>query len=177
MGFEWLIVIVIRLLVPLTILRWPLFGGILAIIADNLDVVILDFLHTPDFGPYNVVDKYLDIYYLALEVFVSLRWKNSWAKKTSIFLFIYRLVGTLAYELTGIRALLFIFPNLFENFFIFYVIYTKVVKKDRLTNWKSLFIVNFILLMPKEFQEYMLHVSQYPIYGWIRENIFSLFKF
>lgn len=172
MLLPWIVIILIRLLVPLVIFRWALFGGILAIIADNLDVVILDALHVSNFGPYNQTDKILDLYYLAIECVVSLRWQNKLARNTSIFLFIYRLIGTIIYEITNIRGLLFIFPNLFENFFIFYLIYKKIIKKDRLTSIKAILVVNFLLLIPKEFQEYMLHVAEFPIYDWIKHNIF-----
>ena len=39
------------------------------------------------------------------------------------FLFYYRLVGVLAFELTGARAMLLIFPNTFEFFFIAYEVH------------------------------------------------------
>ncbi len=37
-----IIVIALRLAVPLTILRWPLSGGLLSLVVDALDVVLVD---------------------------------------------------------------------------------------------------------------------------------------
>ncbi len=72
----WAIVITIRLLVPLTIFRWNLWGSILSIIADNLDVIILDFLGVKDFTLYNQIDKYLDTYFYLIQGYTMLFWKN-----------------------------------------------------------------------------------------------------
>jgi hypothetical protein len=176
MGLEWILVIGLRLVLPLTILRWPLFGALVAFTADTFDVVLLDFLGVQDFSPYSRFDKILDLYYLTLELIVSLKWANRYARKTSLFLYSYRLAGTIIFELTGLRWLLFVFPNLFESFFLFYLIYKKVVKTDRLTSWKWIFVVNLLLLIPKQIQEYFLHVQEFPIYVWINDNVFSLFR-
>ena len=176
MLFPWIVVFVVRLLVPLTLFRWTIFGAFASIVADNLDVVILDFLHVANFGPYNQVDKILDLYYLGIECLISLKWQNKLARNTSVFLFLYRLVGTILYEITNIRGLLFIFPNLFENFFVFYIIYKSVAKKDRLTSLKAIIIVNLILLIPKEIQEYALHVAEFPVYDWIKGNTLLILR-
>ncbi|MGH7535778.1 MAG: hypothetical protein ACREMG_09345, partial [Gemmatimonadales bacterium] len=64
------IVIVLRLVLPLTILRWPLAGGVLALVLDALDVVLVDAIagalgEPGEFGPfYAQIDKWLDTYYL-----------------------------------------------------------------------------------------------------------------
>ena len=44
MTAETLIIVAIRLLVPVTILRWPLLGGVLSLIADALDIVLATLL-------------------------------------------------------------------------------------------------------------------------------------
>lgn len=170
----WIVVVIIRLLVPLTLLRWPLFGAIAAMVADALDVVMLNLFGVQNYAPYNTVDKFLDTYYLAIEAYISWRWTNQLARKTSIFLFIYRLIGVILYEVTQVRLLLFIFPNLFENFFIFYLVMKKVSKKDYVSSWRNVAIILIFLLIPKLFQEYMLHVTQFPIYRVIHDNIYPL---
>ena len=50
------LVIALRLVLPLSILRWPLAGGLLAMAVDGLDVVLLEgfapiFGEAPEFGP------------------------------------------------------------------------------------------------------------------------------
>lgn len=172
---QWVIVILFRLLVPLTIFRWPFFGSLLALIADNLDVVILDYLGVKDFGLYNPVDKSLDIYYHLIQGYVSLRWSNLMAKRASLTLLGYRIVGVILYELTQFRILLFIFPNVYELFFLFYTGYKRIIGKDPFKTLKSLIFITLLLTIPKLFQEYMLHITQFPIYMWIKENIFVFF--
>ena len=72
---------------------------------------------------YQGYDKALDIYYLAIAYIATLRnWTNYAAVRISRFLFYYRLVGVVLFELTQIRWLLLVFPNVFEYFFIFYEI-------------------------------------------------------
>jgi hypothetical protein len=93
------LVIALRVLVPLTILRWPLGGALLAMAFDALDVVLVDSigLLTGETGGfrsnYQTIDKSLDIYYMSIEALVSLRWTNHLARNASIVLFVYRIVG------------------------------------------------------------------------------------
>ncbi len=47
-------------------------------------------------------------------------WWNLSAFKASRFLYFYRLVGVVIFELSQLRLVLMIFPNTFEYFFIFY---------------------------------------------------------
>ncbi len=175
---EWILVVVIRLLIPLTILRWNLFGSVLAIIADNLDVVILDLLGVKEFAPYNRVDKFLDTYMYLIQGYTLFFFankhsfsSNKFVKKLGIFLLAYRLVGVVIYELTDIRALLFVFPNLFIFFYMYYLIFKKIFKKEPFINLKSALPALSVLLILKLGHEYMLHVAQFPIYQWLKDNI------
>ena len=50
------LVIAIRIVIPLTILRWPLAGGLIAVVVDAVDVALVDAFATllgepPEFGP------------------------------------------------------------------------------------------------------------------------------
>lgn len=168
---EWVVVVLIRLIVPLTILRWNLFGSVLAIIADNFDVVILDFLGVKEFAPYNRVDKFLDTYFYLIAGYTILFWKNTFAKRVGIFLFVYRLIGVVIYELTDLRFLLFVFPNLFIFFYMYYLIYMKIFKKEPFVNWVQAVPALTMLLILKLMHEYMLHVAQFPIYQWIKDHL------
>ena len=129
---EWVFVVLIRLAVPLLILRWNLFGSILAIIADNLDVVILDFLGVKEFAPYNRVDKFLDTYFYLIAGYTIWFWKNQFAKRVGIFLLVYRLIGVMIYELTDLRFLLFVFRT-YLYFSICTTLYSRrCLRKSRL---------------------------------------------
>jgi hypothetical protein len=120
-----IIIFGLRLLVPLTIFRWPLWGGLASLIIDAADTNIVKPFGV-EIPNYTFTDKYLDTYYLSIELIVSLRWNNNLAKKTSIFLYFWRLVGVIGFQLTKIEYLLFIFPNLFENFFVFFELLRKL---------------------------------------------------
>ena len=70
---------------------------------------------------YQGYDKALDIYYLAIAYLSTMQnWTNLYAFGMSRFLWYYRLVGVLLFEFTQIRAMLLLFPNTFEYFFIAY---------------------------------------------------------
>lgn len=168
-----LIVLSLRLLIPLSILRWPLVGGIVAMLIDAFDVVLLTYIGRGDFPDYHMIDKWMDMYYLTIELWVALKWKYALARRTAAALFVYRIVGFVGFELTHIRLWLFIFPNMFENWFLFYLIYTKFKKPETLTvrrvgMWLA------ILLVPKMAQEYVLHFAQMQPWVWFSSTFLGV---
>jgi hypothetical protein len=165
-----LIVIIARLIIPLSIFRYPLWGGIISMLLDTVDVILIGILNLGDFPNYSSTDKYLDMYYLSFELIVSLRWTNTLARNTSIFLFAYRFIGFALFEITSLRILLLIFPNLFENFFIFFEAYKKIRKTEKLGR-VGLIIALVLLLIPKMGQEYMLHYLEFGSWHWFRTEI------
>jgi hypothetical protein len=174
------IVIGLRILLPLTIFRWRLFGTIISPLLDAIDVVLVDVLvlvlNEPQVGfgnHYQFIDKWLDMYYLTFEVIVSFWWTNKLARNTSIILYVYRFIGLILFEITGIRKLFFIFPNLFENFFMYYVIAQKYFPKYLPKTKKQLTILLVLLYIPKLGQEWMLHYAQLHPWGWIRNTFLS----
>jgi hypothetical protein len=165
------VVILLRLAVPLLILRWPLAGGVLAMLLDGADVIIVDLFGPGGMGPfYHALDKYLDLYYLGLEAFVSLGWVETAPLRASIALYLYRLVGAVAFEITGIRLLLVFFPNLFENWFLFYLARCRFFPRLRLDTWPRVLVALALLYIPKFFQEYILHYRQLQPWGWFRDT-------
>src|SRR4030042_4063829 len=91
-----LVIFGLRLIVPLTIFRWPLWGGLASLIIDALDTNI-----AKPFGVeipnYVQTDKILDTYYLGIELIVSLGWINKIARNASTALYFWRLGGLIAY--------------------------------------------------------------------------------
>lgn len=153
---------ILRLLVPLTILKWPLFGTILAALTDIKDH---DYLLIEPFGDkfYQIWDKLLDTYYLTFTAFTTLRWKDRIAKRISILSFSYRVLGLIVFLITGIQGVLFFFPNFFESLFYFYPLFIKVTKEKILfvsKFWVALILV--AILIPKVAQEYLIHVVKTP---------------
>jgi len=145
----------LRLTVPLTILRWPLVGGILAIAADTVDILIFQIFGFPSFIGYHEIDKLLDSYYLILEFIVAQRWTGL-PRGIATVLFVYRMIGVAVFEGTDDRGALLVFPNLFEFFYLFHLACLQFKPDYRLTpsraaGWLA------VLLVPKMGQEYVLH--------------------
>lgn len=163
------IVILVRLAAGPTILRWPLAGGLLCMALDALDVVLIELIGRGGFSNYSALDKGLDTYYLAFEVFVSLRWAPL-ARWTSIALFAYRAVGVLLFEVTQVRALLLVFPNLFENFYLAYLLLLRFAPRWSLTAPRLAGLL-FVLLVPKLAQEYLLHYAEAQPWDWIKRHV------
>ena len=111
---------------------------------------------------YQTWDKILDTFYLAIAAYTCISWKEVFAKRVAIFSFYYRFVGVFLEIILNNRGLLFLFPNFFENFFIFYLIYKKFRKEDLFTNKKVAAIVILAILLPKLLQEYSMHLVQAP---------------
>jgi len=164
----WLIGILIRLVIPLSILRFPFYGSLLSSLADTVDVVIWNALHVQNLSEnYNLLDKLLDNYFYLIQGYTMLSWKNAIAKKTGFALLIYRSIGLVIYEITKIRTMLFIFPNIFILFFISYLGYKLYLKKDPIKSTKSSLIFVLILAVPKLIQEYFFHVKEVNIFRWL----------
>lgn len=158
------IVLTLRLLIPFTIFRWPLLGGLLALAADFYDFPLLNtfgwgFL-TPE--TYQPVDKMLDIYYLSFEFLIALRWSDLLARKSAVALFLWRLIGVVVFELTHMRKLLFFTPNIFEYFYLAFLAIKKFNPGFRLTK-KAMTIMLFTIGVPKLIHEYILHYLEYPL--------------
>lgn len=173
-----IIVIVLRLLVPLSILRWPLAGGLLSMVLDALDVVLVDglasvFGEPGEFGPfYAQIDKWLDLWYLSLElVVVRRRWDPSIVRTAATLLFVWRLIGVILFEITGERPLLFVFPNLFENLYLYVLIVRRLAPRLEPRSLPELLLVLVVLFIPKMFQEWILHVDELHPWQWLRESV------
>lgn len=171
------VTVAVRLLVPLLIFKWRIVGVLLAASADALDVVLVDFFahqfgETPGFGKdYQFFDKGLDMYYLTFALIVSFSWKNALAKNTSIILFGYRLFGLILFEITGIRKLFFFFPNLFENFYLFYALTDRFFPKLVPKTISRLLFILFLLYIPKLIQEWVLHYAELNPWSWIKATL------
>lgn len=166
------VVIGLRLFVPLLILRYWVAGGIVAMLLDGADVIITDALDLGGFGDhYAELDKVLDSYYLTLELLVALGWRNAWARLPAVALFAYRLIGVALFEFTEARIFLFIFPNMFENWWLYVAVVMKWFPRAVPHDFRTLIIPMFALLVPKMAQEYLLHFAEAKPWGWTQDHI------
>lgn len=166
-----IVVITLRLIVPLLILRRPLAGGIIAMLLDGLDVVIVEWFSSGGMGDYyHSLDKVLDLYYLGLEAWVARGWANPIARATALGLFAYRVVGVALFELIGQRWLLFVFPNLFELWFLAYLIVCTFFPRWEPKTWPAMIGWLLVLLIPKMAQEYLLHIAEAQPWAWLKRT-------
>jgi hypothetical protein len=167
------VVVAARLLVPLLIPRFPLMI-IAALVLDGIDNGVLAQFTDVDLsadGPYQSWDKALDIYYLAIAYLATMRnWTSDAAFRVSQFLFYYRLVGVMLFELLDSRLMLLIFPNTFEYFFIAYEVIRLRFDPSRVTArfWVVTAVVLWVFV--KLPQEYWIHIAQRDMTDTIREN-------
>ena len=169
------IVVGLRIVIPLFIPRFPLPAMILAMIIDAADQTIFQNRTDLDLTNYQSYDKALDIYYLAIAYLSTLRnWRHRVAFNTSRFLWYYRLVGVVLFELTQTRAILLIFPNTFEYFFDFYEGVRTRWNPLQMTKRLVLGAAAFIWIFIKLPQEYWIHVAQLDTTDLIKEDLFGV---
>jgi hypothetical protein len=117
MTAEMWIIAAVRIAGSLPVLRWPFYGAVLAILVDLSDLFMMNLLHLGGVRDYQSFDKYLDQVYMLCFLAVALRWSGP-ARDIAVGLYIYRLAGFVAFELTGERDVLLLFPNFFEVWFL-----------------------------------------------------------
>jgi hypothetical protein len=171
------IVIILRLIVPLSILRWPLGGALVSMALDAADVILVDAIASVlgqpgEFGPfYAQIDKWLDLWYLSLELVVTRRWPEALVRRAAAGLFAWRVVGVILFEITASHPLLFVFPNLFENFYLYILIVRRFAPRLEPRSVPQLVLVIGVLFIPKAVQEYVLHVEEMHPWQWLRETV------
>jgi hypothetical protein len=155
MTLETLVIGAVRIAGSLPVLRWPLAGGILAILIDLSDLLLMNVIEAGGLGDYQAVDKWLDQVYLGAFLVVALGW-GGLAGRVAVALYLYRLVGFVVFEVTHERLVFLLFPNLFEVWFL-------LVAAVR--HWRPAFVVRGahvaaalpVLLVVKEIQEWAIH--------------------
>lgn len=155
MTLEVLVIGAVRILGSLPVLRWPLAGGILAILVDLSDLLLRDTLDLGGIPDYQAFDKWLDQVYLGAFLIVALRWSGP-ERAIAVGLYVFRLVGFVAFEITGDRGLLLLFPNVFEPWFL---VVAAVHRFRPGFTWRPAVTTTVlaVLLAVKEAQEWALH--------------------
>jgi hypothetical protein len=161
-----------RLLVPLLIPRVPLVI-LVAFALDAVDHSLLGAftdIDTTETGPYQSVDKGLDIYYLSIAYLATMRnWTSDAAFRIGRFLFYYRLVGGVLFELLDERLMLLLFPNTFEFFFIAYEVVRLRYEPSRLAARSWLVTAAGLWVFVKLPQEYWIHIAQLDFTDTVRD--------
>jgi hypothetical protein len=170
-----LLLVAAQLFVPLAIPRYPIPAGIAALVIDGVDQTIFQAFTTLPLAGYQSYDKALDIYYLSIEYLSMLRnWTNLTAFAMGRFLFYYRLVGSLLFELSQMRALLLLFPNTFEYFFLFYEGVRLRWNPRRMSAALVIGAAFAIWVFVKVPQEYWIHIAQFDVTDMLKERVFGV---
>lgn len=154
------VVVGARFLLPLLIPRFPLPAVLACLVLDGVDQTIFQ---TMGYDPpgYQGYDKAMDVFYLSIAYLATLRnWTSGPAFAVARFLFFYRLVGVVAFELTDWRPLLVIFPNTFEYFFIAYEVVRLRWQPARYGRRFWVWTAALIWVVVKLPQEWWIHVAQ-----------------
>ncbi|MFG1820060.1 hypothetical protein ACGFIF_40320 [Kribbella sp. NPDC049174] len=156
-------VVLARFALPLLIPRYPLPAIVCCLVLDGVDQTIFQaFGFDPPF--YQSYDKAMDVFYLSVAYLASLRnWTSQAAVGISRFLFFFRQVGVVAFELSGARFLLLLFPNTFEYFFIAYEAIRSRWNPARFGFAFWAFLAGAIWVVVKLPQEYWIHIAQLDV--------------
>lgn len=153
MNLEELIISFFRILASTIVFKFNFLGGLSVILIDFSDLIIMNSLDFGGVSNYQSLDKILDLFYMSYFLIISLKWNNA-IKKISFTLFFIRIIGLVFFELSGIRLLLVIFPNIFEFWFIG-ITFLKF-RKINISNSKIIWIL-LISTIVKIIQEITLH--------------------
>jgi hypothetical protein len=171
----FLVVVAARFFVPLAIPRSPIPAGIAALVIDGVDQTIFQAFTTLPLAGYQSYDKALDVYYLSIQYLSTLRnWTNLTAFAMSRFLFYFRLSGSLLFELLQLRALLLLFPNTFEYFFLFYEGVRLRWNPRRLSAAVVIGAAFAIWVFIKIPQEYWIHIAQLDVTDALKTQVFGM---
>jgi hypothetical protein len=148
----------LKLAAALPVLRWPLAGAIISILADGLDVVVMNYVNLGGGGirDYHAFDKWTDLFALVTFFVVSLRWEGR-DRALAVVLFTLRIAGVALFEFTHWRGALIFFPNLFETWFLYVLIRDAWLPKD--SSRTQGFLLGGLVAF-KLVQEYVVHGVQ-----------------
>jgi glucose-6-phosphate-specific signal transduction histidine kinase len=159
MTLEMWVILAYRVAGSLPVLRWPLFGGILALVVDSFDIVLRAYLDLGGVRDYHSFDKWADQVYLALFLVVALRWEGP-ARTIAVALYLFRMVGFIAFEVTGERWVLMLFPNVFEFWFLF-VAFTQRYWRGFRWERRPIALALAVATAAKLVHEYVVHVGRW----------------
>lgn len=168
-------VIAARILVPLAIPRFPLPAMLAALVIDGVDQTIFQTFTRLDLAGYQTYDKALDVYYLSIAYTATLRnWTHHTAIAVGRFLYYFRLVGVVLFEITQVRALLLVFPNTFEYVFDLYEAIRARWDPRRLSDGFVIGAAAIIWIFIKLPQEWWIHVARLDATDLLKEVVFGV---
>ncbi len=173
---DWVVVFIVvggRLLVPLLIPWFPLPGVLAALVLDAVDQTLFQGLTRLPLEGYQAYDKALDVYYQSIAYLSTLRnWGDDFAFRVGRVLFYLRLVGVGLFEWLDWRVILFLLPNTFEYYFIWYEL-LRLRREPRLARTTVVSAAAAIWIVVKLPQEYWLHIARLDLTDVLKTAIFG----
>ncbi|MHB8891334.1 MAG: hypothetical protein ACYC65_04735 [Candidatus Limnocylindrales bacterium] len=153
-----------RIAGSLFVLRWPFWGALVAVACDLCDLLLFNvfiaYAGWSGFAGYQAFDKWADQVYLAVFLVVAVRDFAPLEKWVAVALWLFRLVGFIAFELGAVpREALILFPNLFEFWFIAVAFTMRFRPSFAWTPVRASGVLA-LLLAGKLVQEWALHVGR-----------------
>ena len=159
MTAEEMVIAAVRVAGALPVLRWAFAGSLAAIAVDLSDLFLMNLLDLGGVRDYQALDKWLDLAYMGTFLWAALRWRGP-ARKIAVGLFAYRMIGVAAFEASGSRWALLLFPNVFE-FWVVFAAGAALFAPGYALTWRRSLAWLASLAALKEAQEYALHGAQW----------------
>jgi hypothetical protein len=175
-----LIVVAYRFLIPLLVLRWPLGGYLLAMLADASDAMVLQGSDWGLFGGdhgYSNWDKALDLWMLTMALVATRKfWNERPARTAAVVLYAWRAAAIVTYYFWPHRIIFLFGPSIFENFYLMWGALRKWWP-DAARRWASSALSFTLILLaatiPKVAQEYLMHYRyEDQTWNFFRTHIF-----
>lgn len=152
----------VRLLSAFLILKWPIFGMLICMIADSLDFgtylaagIRVDYRK---FGLlYQRIDKSLDQYYYTFILLYFISNFSSHLLNIVLILYFLRLTGFFLFQSSKKCIFLFLFQNIFENFSLITLIFISFFRYPTNKEIVYILLLATILKIP---QEISIHISK-----------------
>tara|TARA_A100001037_G_scaffold58428_1_gene50567 strand:+ start:722 stop:1336 length:615 start_codon:yes stop_codon:yes gene_type:complete len=159
MTAEQIVIGLIRIAGSLPVLRWAFAGALIAIVVDFSDLFWMGFLDLGGLKNYQSFDKFADLVYMFAFIWVANKWTGS-DRSIALWLFGFRMIGLVAFEITEARPVLLMFPNVFEFWFVFVALrkhyYPRYeMTRDSVIRWFA------AISVLKLGQEWVLHGGRY----------------
>jgi len=157
MTVEEIIISFVRIFASLIVFKFNFYGGLLVILIDFSDLFMMNMISLGGVRNYQTLDKFLDLFYISFFLLISFKWAPK-VRNISIGLYLFRIIGFVLFEIFEERFILFLFPNIFEFWFIGIAFLSKFKKSF---STKNLVLVLIIAIGLKMIQEYILHVWKF----------------
>jgi len=156
------LIVALRLILPLLLWWNALFATILVLLADLADgEVFRRAFAFRDNAKYQQIDKALDFYWYIFALIYSVRFPIF---NLLLFLFLWRMLGTLLLLVKKDRKYLVLCPNIFERLFIVYLLTLTFPSLTFLFEANTLYATLFVLSVITILREYFLHIKKLQLY-------------